>query len=38
LNGHIEAVYQKGSLSTKKFVHEVIQVLEETSEAQGAPA
>jgi threonine synthase len=35
LNGHIEAVYQKGSLSTRKFVDQVIHVLEESSEAQG---
>jgi threonine synthase len=35
LNGHIEAVYQKGSLSTKKFVDQVIHVLEESNEAQG---
>lgn len=27
LNGHIEAVYQKGSLSTRKFVDQVIQVI-----------
>lgn len=35
LNGHIEAVYQKGSLSTRKFVDQVIHVLEESNEAQG---
>ena len=35
LNGHIEAVYQKGSLSTKKFVDEVITVIEEYNEPQG---
>lgn len=29
LNGHIEAVYQKGSLSTRKFVDQVINVLED---------
>jgi threonine synthase len=29
LNGHIEAVYQKGSLQSRKFVDQVIQVLEE---------
>lgn len=29
LNGHIEAVYQKGSLPTRKFVDEVINVIEE---------
>ena len=35
LNGHIEAVYQKGSLSTKKFVDQVITVIEEYNEPQG---
>src|SRR5512138_2622844 len=29
LNGHIEAVYQKGSLPPRRFVDEVVQVLEE---------
>ncbi len=29
LNGHIEAVYQKGSLPPRKFVDRVIQVIEE---------
>ncbi len=29
LNGQIEAVYQKGSLSTRKFVDNMIQVIEE---------
>jgi threonine synthase len=29
LNGHIEAVYQKGSLQPRKFVDQVIHVLEE---------
>ena len=29
LNGHIEAVYQKGSLPPRKFVDQVIQVIEE---------
>jgi threonine synthase len=29
LNGHIEAVYQKGSLSPRKFVNQVIQVIED---------
>ncbi len=29
LNGHIEAVYQKGSLQPRKFVDRVIQVLED---------
>jgi threonine synthase len=29
LNGHIEAVYQKGSLPARKFVDQVIQVLED---------
>ncbi len=35
LNGHIQAVYQKGSLSTRKFVDQVINVIEESNEAQG---
>ena len=35
LNGHIEAVYQKGSLPTRKFVDQVINVIEESNEAQG---
>ena len=34
LNGHIEAVYQKGSLPTRKFVDQVITVIEEANEAQ----
>ncbi len=29
LNGHIEAVYQKGSLPARKFVEQVVQVIEE---------
>jgi threonine synthase len=29
LNGHIEAVYQKGALPTRKFVDQVIQVIED---------
>lgn len=29
LNGHIEAVYQKGSLPPRKFVDQVIQVIED---------
>ena len=33
LNGHIEAVYQKGSLSTRKFVEQVINVIEVSNEA-----
>ncbi|MBN1440418.1 MAG: pyridoxal-phosphate dependent enzyme [Anaerolineales bacterium] len=32
LNGHIEAVYQKGSLQPRKFVDQLIQVLEEKNE------
>lgn len=32
LNGHIEAVYQKGSLPTRKFVDKVIHVLEDKME------
>jgi threonine synthase len=35
LNGHIEALYQKGSLSTRKFVDQVIQVIAEKSAEQG---
>jgi threonine synthase len=31
LSGHIEAVYQKGSLPARRFVDEVVQVLEEKS-------
>jgi len=34
LNGHIEAVYQKGSLPTRKFVDQVIHVIEEANEIQ----
>jgi threonine synthase len=33
LNGHIEAVYQKGSLPPRKFVDQVIQVIEDKSDA-----
>ena len=32
LNGHIEAVYQKGSLPPRKFVEQVIQVIEEKNQ------
>jgi threonine synthase len=32
LNGHIEAVYQKGSLPTRKFVDQVIHVIEDKLE------
>ena len=35
LNGHIKAVYQKGSLPTRKFVDQVIHVIEEKAETQG---
>jgi threonine synthase len=35
LNGHIEAVYQKGSLPPRKFVDQVIQVIKEKSADQG---
>jgi threonine synthase len=31
LNGHIEAVYQKGSLPARKFVDQVIHVIEDKS-------
>ena len=34
LNGHIQALYQKGSLSTKKFVDKVINVIEESNGEQ----
>jgi len=33
LNGHIEAVYQKGSLQPRKFVDQVIQVIKDKSGA-----
>jgi threonine synthase len=29
LSGHIEAMYQKGSLPSRKFVEQVVQVIEE---------
>jgi threonine synthase len=35
LNGHIQAVYQKGSLPPRKFVDQVIQVIEDKSGEQG---
>lgn len=35
LNGHIEALYQKGSLPPRKFVDQVVQVIEEKSVEQG---
>ncbi|MFN8401222.1 MAG: pyridoxal-phosphate dependent enzyme [Anaerolineales bacterium] len=35
LNGHIEAVYQKGSLPTRKFVDKVIGVIEDKFEEKG---
>jgi threonine synthase len=35
LNGHIEAVYQKGSLMPRTFVDQVIQVIEDKNEEQG---
>lgn len=38
LNGHIQAVYQKGSLPTRKFVDQVITVIEEANEKQGVQA
>ncbi|HMZ07006.1 MAG TPA: pyridoxal-phosphate dependent enzyme [Anaerolineales bacterium] len=34
LNGHIEAVYQKGSLPTRKFVDQVINVIEEKNDQE----
>ena len=33
LNGHIEALYQKGSLPTRKFVDKMIDVIEDKNEA-----
>lgn len=35
LNGHIQALYQKGSLPTKKFVDQVIHVIEDKGGEQG---
>lgn len=35
LNGHIEALYQKGSLQPKTFVDQVIQVIEDKTGEQG---
>ncbi len=35
LNGHIEAVYQKGSISSRKFVDQVIHVIEDKNGEQG---
>jgi threonine synthase len=35
LDGHIEAVYQKGSIPHRKFVDQVIQVIEEKSAEPG---
>lgn len=34
LNGHIQAVYQKGSLPTRKFVDQMIHVIEEANDLQ----
>jgi threonine synthase len=34
LNGHIQAVYQKGSLAPRKFVDKVVQVIEEDKKAE----
>ncbi len=34
LNGNIEAVYQKGSLPTRKFVDQVIHVIEDKNESR----
>ena len=36
LNGHIQAVYQKGSLPTRKFVDQVINVIEDANDKQDA--
>ena len=35
LNGHIQAVYQKGSLPPRKFVDQVVHTIEEKSTEQG---
>jgi threonine synthase len=35
LNGNIEALYQKGSLTPRKFVNQVIQVIEDKNTEQG---
>jgi threonine synthase len=35
LNGHIEAVYQKGSLPPRKFVDKVVKTIEEKSMEEG---
>jgi threonine synthase len=35
LNGHIQAVYQKGSLPPRKFVDQVVQAIEEKSTDEG---
>jgi hypothetical protein len=35
LNRHIEAVHQKGSLSTSKFMDQVIQVIADINGEQG---
>ena len=35
LNGHIEALYQKGSLPPRRFVDQLIQVLEDNSAVNG---
>ena len=34
LNGNIEALYQKGSLPTRKFVDQVIHVIEDKNESK----
>jgi threonine synthase len=34
LNGHIEAVYQKGSLTPRKFVDQVVQVIEDKTDME----
>jgi hypothetical protein len=35
LHGQIEALYQKGSLSSRKFVDQVIQVISDKSTESG---
>ena len=37
LNGHIQAVYQKGSLPSHKFVEQVVQVIEDEKSSGKEP-
>jgi threonine synthase len=36
LSGRVEALYQKGSLPTKKFVEQVINVIEDANDKQNS--